>query len=249
MALLGKFIGGIIGLTFGGPLGALAGVALGDYFFDNKKRFKNQNIFRNEEEKRNSIFFLATFACLGKLASVDGHISEDEIKVLEKFIREDLKMDKNSESMAKKIFFSAASSNDSYESYAKQFYDTFKSDRNMIFMLMEIQLKIVMADNLYHDREKELIEKARKIFYITNAEFDRLKALYMKSENFDYDILQCKPSDSDEAIKRSYRKLLKEYHPDVLASKGLSEEFMEMARKKFDNIQNAYDNIRKKRGF
>ncbi len=249
MALLGKVIGGIIGLTFGGPLGALAGVALGDYFFDNKKRFKSPNVFRNESQKRESVFFMATFACLGKLASADGHISDEEIKVLEKFIRKDLKLDKPSESMAKKIFFASASSHDSYESYAKQFYDTFKNDRNMIFMLMEIQLKIVMADNLYHEREKELIEKARKIFYITNAEFERLKSLYMKSENFDYDILQCKPSDSDDTIKKNYRRLLKEYHPDVLASKGLSQEFMEIARKKFDNIQNAYDNIRKKRGF
>ncbi len=249
MAWLGKFIGGIVGLTFGGPLGALAGAALGHAFFDDKKKFSKANVFRNETEKKNSIFFISTFACLGKLASADGNVSDDEIKVLEKFIRENLNMPPESEQAAKKIFFASASSRDSYESYAQQFYDTFKNDRTIIMMLMEIQLKLVMADNFYDKREQELIEKSRRIFNISNAEFERLKSIYMKSATFNYDIFGCKPSDSDEVIKKAYRKLLKEYHPDVLASKGLSEDFMKVARKKFDDIQSAYESIKSERGF
>ena len=60
-------------------------------------------------------------------------------------------------------------------------------------------------------------------------------------------MLGCSASDSDDVIKAKYKKLIKEYHPDVIASKGLPEEFMKFATEKFDQIQKAYETIKKVR--
>ena len=50
-------------------------------------------------------------------------------------------------------------------------------------------------------------------------------------------------------IKKSYKKLAKEFHPDTIISKGLPDEFIDFATKRFQEIQEAYEQIRKVRGF
>ncbi len=64
-----------------------------------------------------------------------------------------------------------------------------------------------------------------------------------------YDVLGCSPSDTSTQIKRRYRKLVLQYHPDRMAAQGLPEEFRETAKKKFQEIQEAYEAIEMERGF
>jgi DnaJ like chaperone protein len=61
--------------------------------------------------------------------------------------------------------------------------------------------------------------------------------------------LGCSSSDSDEIVKKAYRRLVNEYHPDKNASRGLPEEFEKLAADKFREIQQAYEAIRRERGF
>jgi DnaJ like chaperone protein len=76
-----------------------------------------------------------------------------------------------------------------------------------------------------------------------------VKSRYVKQENGAYDILKSHENDPDHVIKSNYRKLVSEYHPDKIASKGLPEEFNHLAEKKFREIQQAYEMIKKERGF
>jgi DnaJ like chaperone protein len=62
-------------------------------------------------------------------------------------------------------------------------------------------------------------------------------------------VLGVKSSDDATTIKRAYRKLMSEHHPDKLVAKGLPPEMMEMAKQKAQEIQAAYDLIRKEKGF
>ena len=64
-----------------------------------------------------------------------------------------------------------------------------------------------------------------------------------------YKILECKTSDSTETIKINYKKLVKEYHPDVISGKDLPKPFIEFANKKFQEIHTAYEYIKKERNF
>jgi DnaJ like chaperone protein len=62
-------------------------------------------------------------------------------------------------------------------------------------------------------------------------------------------VLGVSPQDSNDAIKQAYRRLVREYHPDTIASKGLPEEFTKFANEKFREIQEAYEAVRQERGF
>ncbi|MGI6253326.1 MAG: J domain-containing protein [Aminivibrio sp.] len=64
-----------------------------------------------------------------------------------------------------------------------------------------------------------------------------------------YEVLGCSPSASDDEIKRRYRELLAKYHPDKFIGQNLDEEFVELASRKFQEIQEAYDALRTRRGF
>lgn len=71
---------------------------------------------------------------------------------------------------------------------------------------------------------------------------------YTSREEY-YKILECKTSDSTETIKINYKKLVKEYHPDVISGKDLPKPFIEFANKKFQEIHSAYEYIKKERNF
>jgi len=77
------------------------------------------------------------------------------------------------------------------------------------------------------------------------------QSAYTEKQSLDdaYRILGVTASDDEKTIKRAYRKRMAEHHPDKLVSKGLPEQAMEMAKKKTQDIQSAYELIKQKRGF
>ncbi|WP_171996793.1 co-chaperone DjlA, partial [Klebsiella pneumoniae] len=62
-------------------------------------------------------------------------------------------------------------------------------------------------------------------------------------------VLGVKPTDDAATVKRAYRKLMNEHHPDKLVAKGLPPEMMEMAKQKAQEIQKAWELIKEQRGF
>ena len=87
----------------------------------------------------------------------------------------------------------------------------------------------------------------KSIFSIGDAQYVAIKSRYIQDNDRYYTILGVQLNDTNEAIRKQYRKLAKEYHPDMIASKGLPEEFTKLAEDKFREIQKAYDMIRKER--
>ena len=77
------------------------------------------------------------------------------------------------------------------------------------------------------------------------------QSTYSEQQSLDdaYRILGVSAADDEKVIKRAYRKRMSEHHPDKLVSKGLPEQAMEIAKKKAQDIQSAYELIKQKRGF
>ena len=95
--------------------------------------------------------------------------------------------------------------------------------------------------------EERLILSAKSIFSISDSQYTAIKSRYIKDDDKYYAILGITRNDTNERIRTRYRKLVKEYHPDMIASKGLPEEFTKLAEDKFREIQEAYDIVRKER--
>ncbi|MBW1887616.1 MAG: DnaJ domain-containing protein, partial [Deltaproteobacteria bacterium] len=89
----------------------------------------------------------------------------------------------------------------------------------------------------------------KDIFRITDQQYNNIKEIYFNDIDKYYKTLNCTPESSNEEIKSNYKKLVKDFHPDTIVSKGLPEEFTDFATKRFRQIQEAYEKTRKERQF
>jgi DnaJ like chaperone protein len=199
------------------------------------------------EDSIEYIFFLTLFVCLGKIAKADGVISPEEVKAFKDFVRNDLDFNDEDVKHARDIFYKAGNSTVSFADIVKQFYETCNGEKTLILKMMELQLKVATADGKLDINKERLILITKTIFNISDAEYKQIKSLFIKDVDVYYAILGCSKNDSDETIKTIYRKLVKEYHPDTITSKGLPDEFIKFANTKFNEIQTAYEAITKDR--
>ncbi|UCH22814.1 MAG: co-chaperone DjlA [Deltaproteobacteria bacterium] len=249
MGWMGKLIGGTLGFAIGGPLGAIAGAAFGHAFDRTGEAYGVGETARTlTGEEAQFTFFVATFSMLAKLAKADGRISKDEIDSINRFMLDDLNLNPQSRMVAMNIFNAAMNSRESFDDFAAQFYRQFYGQPQILEVLIDILLRVSVADGQMSGSEENLILSAVRIFNFNDAAYQTLKSKYVQAFEKYYAILQSTKQDTDDHIKKQYRKLVMEYHPDKIISKGLPEEFNQFAHDKFREIQEAYEIIKKERG-
>ena len=106
---------------------------------------------------------------------------------------------------------------------------------------------IAKADGNVAESELKSIENIANLLGVSQQEFISLKNMFYRDVNSDYKILGVTASASNEEVKKAYRKMAITHHPDKVASMG--EEYQKGAKEKFLKIQEAYENIKKNRGF
>lgn len=249
MSWLGKVIGGTIGFAMGGPLGAIAGAVFGHAFDRNEDRLLQpgeRNRLSSIEESQFS-FFIGAFSMLAKLSQADGRVSKEEIESIERFMRVDLNLTPESQQIAMNIFQAALESPGTFEQFASQFHERFRFQPQLLELMMDIMLRVSLADGTFSESEERMILTAKAIFHFSESQYHAVKSRYIVATDKYYKILGVGRDDSNEQIKSKYRSLVKEYHPDKIASKGLPEEFTRLAEEKFREIQEAFDAIRQER--
>ncbi|MDY0360105.1 MAG: TerB family tellurite resistance protein [Desulforegulaceae bacterium] len=252
MGWVGKLIGGTIGLGLGGPLGAILGAAIGHKFDKSEDKYLEgfggrpsyaSNNFEAKQQKE-MIFFVAAFSMLAKIAKADGQISDSEIQAVEDFMNNDLKLDSSSKAAAINIFRAARHSSESFESFSRQFYEAFKDQEQILELMIDVLFRVASSDGSIILDEEILIKNTSALFGFSDAKFNSIKSKYAKvNSNHYYAVLNCSPSDDPAYIKKQYRKLVSEYHPDKIIAKGLPDEFVEFANEKFREIQEAYEAV------
>ena len=145
------------------------------------------------------------------------------------------------------IFRAAMASPGSFQDFAVQFYDRFRLQPQLLDVMIDIMLRVSIADGALSESEERMILSAKSTFNISDTQYTAIKSRYVKDVDKYYAILGLTRKDTNEVIKTRYRQLVKAYHPDMIASKGLPEEFTELAEDKFREIQEAYDIVRKER--
>lgn len=249
MGWLGKVIGGALGYALGGPLGAIAGAVFGHTLDDIPDFSSTEAIPKlSSNEQTQMIFFVGAFSMLAKIANADGKICEYEHEIVEQFIKKDLRLNAESRNIAMTIFRKAADSNETFEQYATQFYEHFRSQPGFLEFILDVLVRVSTADGVFSEEEEALLLKAVRVFQYPTESYLKIKARHME-RGIDYHaVLGCDRQDSDEFVKKQYRKLVQEYHPDKIAAKGLPDEFVIFASEKFREIQDAYEKVSQERG-
>lgn len=247
MSIWGKLIGGAAGMALGGPIGAILGIAAG-HGVDKVSKFDTDESNKNfSNDHKEQIFATSVIAISAKLAKADGKISKSEILAFKKIFE----FPAEDEKAISDIFNSAKENIDDYKGIAEQVYKVFKSDRGLLFELLNSLFSIAYADGELHPKEKVMLSEIAKIFQISDNEFESLNNIFEAkisqdntSINRSYKILGLSENASLEQVSNQYRKLIKEYHPDKLQGMGLPKEFIELANQKLSAINKAYTEIK-----
>ena len=119
----------------------------------------------------------------------------------------------------------------------------------LLLSFLNLLFQIAAADGTFHPAEEKALKRVQEIFRISDSQFEDIKAIYFKDINKYYRMLNSTPESSNEEIKSNYKKLVKDFHPDKIISKGLPEEFIDFASNRFREIQESYEKIRQERNF
>ncbi len=257
MAWFGKIIGGILGYSIGGPLGMIAGAVFGHMLDKSAEMEKDGSsgdrrgryYFYNTGYNRSQmVFFVGAFSMLAKLASADGQISDAARRKIDEFMTRDLNLSGQSYDYAWSIFNQALNQDSSFENLADQFYENFRQSPQLLTLMIDIFYRVALVDGRMSPNEERLVDYAVRAFRLSEAMHESIRRRYnVKGSSKAYAVLGLTENATEAEIKKAYRKLILEYHPDTVASKGMADEFKEYATKKFREIQEAYETICRER--
>ena len=232
MSVWGKVGGAVTGLALGGPVGALVGAVAGHFLID-------------READPGLTFTIAVIALAGKMAKADGAVSDAELEAFSRVFR----VPPEEEANVARIFNLARQDVAGYEHYAGQIAKLFLDNPAVLEDVLDGLFEIAKADGVLHPGESQFLERVAEIFGFAPGEFRRIRAAHFAPELTDpYVILGVAYVASDEEIRQTYRRLVRENHPDSMIARGVPPEFEKLANDKLAAINNAWTKIREERG-
>lgn len=251
----GKIIGAAIGLFRGGLTGVIIGALLG--------HMVDRFLFGMREQKRvRVVFFKALFLALGQVCKADGRVTEVEIAAAENLIRR-LDLDDDERQEAIRCFNAGKAPEFDLTGALREFRNYTMMRHDLRQMFLEILIEGAAADGDVSAAEEAVLFRVSRALQISaqilGAMLSAFRATHtggryagpqaaVSSMTQAYATLGLKESATDAEIKRAYRKLVGQYHPDRLVSRGLPEEMMEKAKTRVREINTAYDRLKQARG-
>ncbi len=263
MSWWGKLFGGTVGFMLGGPLGALIGAALGHNLDAKVEQIGGPEGLLGGQQRTQMAFFTATFSVMGHLAKADGRVSEDEIRMAQS-VMDQMQLNPTLEKLAKKLYREGKQPGFSLDAVLDQFKRECRHRQTLIRMFLEILIQSAYADGAMHPEERRTLIYICERLGFTRGQFEHLDAMIRAARAQyaggapgkqtlglaqAYEILGVSETASDAEVKKAYRRLMSQHHPDKLVAKGLPEEMMKLAEQKTHDIRQAYERIKSERGF
>ena len=231
-----------------------------------------------DDFKKQAIFFHTLFSVMGHIAKADGKVSDAEIRLASELMNQ-MNLQGETRKEAQEAFREGKSSDFPLKQIIVEFKESCHGRRDILQVYLEILIQAAYVDGKLDNEEKKVLEdvarymgfKQHELLYLLSVYEAELRfrqggkgyqqgsagsrqqgrPAYSSQQSLDdaYKILGVAKSDDDKGVKKAYRKLMSEHHPDKLVSKGLPKQALELAKAKTQDIQAAYELIKEKRGF
>jgi len=258
MSWWGKLIGGGFGFMLGGPLGALMGMAAGHQF---DKGLNAVDLEPGNTERVQLAFFTATFSVMGYLAKADGKVSRSEIQMAENIMAQ-MNLDSTQRKTAIELFNQGKQDDFPLIDILHQFKVECHRRTNLLQMFLEILIATAYADDQLDNAEHLVLQDIAQQIGFSGAQLEQLINMVGAQQQYSHQTSHTSPKTSlsqayavlgvdseisDSSLKKTYRRLMSQHHPDKLVAKGLPEEMIKLANQKTGEIKNAYEQIKNSR--
>ena len=262
-----KWLGATLGWSFGGPIGAIIGLALGsvaDAFVsgDNnpligerqtgqrqqqRPRYRKMPNYGDRQQRpqtQSGDFEVSLLILASIVIKADGSQDQRELD----FVRQQFvtMYGKDRANQAFKLFKGI---NQQTNIPTRQVCLQIKQmmDHPSRLQLLHFLFGIAKADGIVIDEEEKQIYTIAGYLGISSSDYNSIKAMFYNSRDNAYKILEIDKTATTDEIKKAYRKMAKKFHPDKVAHLG--KEHQKGAEEKFKQLQKAYEQLQKERGF
>jgi len=258
MGYWGKIIGGFAGFAMGGPFGAVVGAALGHAAdsgaMQNMRMPFAPRVAWNPARvaamfgKRDQLFAMCVVILSAKLAKCDAPVRREEIDAFKRQFR----IPPEAVRDIGRLFDQARDSSDGFEPYAVQLGEAFADNRGMLEDVLTALFAIARADGPINRSELDFLSRTHRGFALDQVAWDRARGAMPRRPASDepdaYAVLGVSASASAEELHATWKRLMRENHPDSLAARGVPAEFIARASDKVARINAAWDRIKRERG-
>ncbi len=190
--------------------------------------------------ERSVAFTIAVIALSAKMAKADGLVTRAEVTAF----REVFHIAPEDEAGAARVFNLARQDVAGFEDYAERIAQMFGDETDTLCDLLEGLFHIAMADGAYHPKEDAFLERVSEIFGLGERRFKALRSRYVTDAEPDpYAVLGVDPETPLTEIRRAWRGLVRDSHPDRMVARGLPEEAVKMSEKRLVAINRAWEEI------
>lgn len=256
---MGKIVGTLLGYVVFNVWGALIGFALG-YYFDRGLNSVDNTQAASASRNIQQNFFETLFLLLGMLAKSDGRVSEEEVKGTEQLMTQ-MGLTDEQRKAAIDLFKRGAQPEFDVDACMKSFVAVCGGTPQLQRTLLDFLLYLAFADEVLHAQERVTLEKVAYWLGVRGYQFEQVLAMAQAQYQFGqkqaapkandlataYQALGVAPDATDKEVKRAYRKLMSENHPDKLIAQGVPDSVIQLANEKSAEISTAYDLITKVR--
>jgi DnaJ like chaperone protein len=249
-------IGSVAGFAMGGPLGAMVGAALGHAADAGALGGKSPALSAATPDlmaffgSKENLFSFSVVVLSAKLAKVDGPIKREEIAAFRNLFH----VPQEALGEVGRLFDQARESAEGWEPFAEKLGEAFADNKAMLEDVLVALVQIARADGPVAKSEGDMLRGIHARFALDAAAWERAKggtrrAVAPETQGEDpYSMLGLTRQASDEEVRLAWRKLMRENHPDSLASRGVPQEFVKRATEQVAQINAAWDRIKRERG-
>ena len=258
----GKILGALFGMALFKWPGLLLGLMIG-HWFDRSLRssFESAGGFgalKRDHDDAEGLFMYSTFAVMGHLAKADGVVTTAHIDKATTFMQQ-LGLDSAQQQEAQRAFREGKATDFPLQQQLAQLKQKYRWRPDLLQMFLEIQISVAYVDARLSAVEANLLQQVAAALSISDTRLQYLLGRFEAEARFAnrppqskaksstvkdaYQLLGVAADCSKAELKKAYKKQMAQHHPDKLMSQGLPKEMMELAKRKTQDIQAAYELI------